>query len=357
MVDLLEMDLIDIDFTKELVESIKNDGIIPIRLIKPGWGESGYYSPELLERDMGIFEGAHMYWDHPKKSDRKERPERSLNDLAAVVEGPIRWLSEGPAGPGSYANARVFKPYRESLAELAPYIGVSIQAEGAVATGEKEGRSGKIVEAITSARSVDFVTKPGAGGQILKLFESARGLNEDPDPEEDEVGKLEEVEGRARAAETARDEATTSLEEAKTAIEAKDKELVELKESQDRLAETVLLGESKTYARTKIEGAKLPGDHKLPDVTIDRLVESLGSNPPVVDGKIDKDKFDEALKEGIKSEVKYLSSVTGDGTIQGMGGSGELSESDNEALDKRLNTAFEGMGLSESARKTAVGGR
>ncbi len=359
MADLLEIGIADIDYSKELIESLKNDGIIPIKLIGPGWGESGYYSSELLERDMSIFEGAHMYWDHPTKSDKRERPERSLKDLAAVVEGPIRWLSEGPAGPGSYADARVFMPYRESLAELAPYIGVSIQAEGVVGTGEKEGRSGKIVEAITSARSVDFVTKPGAGGQIMKLFESARGLNEDPDPEEDKMGELEEAQGRTRAAETERDEAKATLEEAKTKADEQSKELDELKESHARIAETVLLGEAKVYARTRISEAKLPGDHKLPDVTIDRLVESLAANPPVENGKIDKVKFDEALKEGIKSEVEYLANVTGGGSIRGMGSSdgGGLSESDNEDLDKRLDSAFEGMGLSESARKTAVGGR
>ena len=44
----------------------------------------------------------------------------------------------------------------------------AIRADGTVGVGEAEGRKGKIVESLVVGHSVDFVTKPGAGGQVLQ---------------------------------------------------------------------------------------------------------------------------------------------------------------------------------------------
>lgn len=368
LLESVEDELMDIDLSIDeatligdsLEEGIKTDGVVPIKIIQPGWGSSGFYPADVLERDRTVFEGAQMFWDHPSQTERVDRPERSLKDLAAVIEGPVRWVNEGRDGPGLYAEARVFKPYRETLAELAPHIGVSIRASGSAAEGEADGRKGRIVESIKSAFSVDFVTKPGAGGKILEIFESARGLNQDPHTPEEDSMDLQEAIAARDAAERDRDAANAELEETKTTLEEVTSERDSLKEDVARFSEAQMLTEAKTYARSRIEEAKLPGDAKLPDVTITRLVESLGSNPPTdEDGKINKTKFDEMLVEGIKSEVEYLTTVTGGGKIRGMGGGeGESShEESQEDFQKRMDSAFSTMGLSESARKHAVGGR
>jgi len=344
-----------------IVEGIKTDGVIPIKIIGPGWGSSGFYSQEVLERDKAVFEGVHMYWDHPTKSENDNRPERSLKDLAAVTQGPITFKEDGPAGPGLYGQARVFAPYRESVAELAPYIGVSIRAQGTLSSGEKEGRKGPVVEGISSARSVDFVTKPGAGGKVLELFESARGLNDEKPPEEEpDMGTLEEAIAAQTRAEAELRESQTALEEAQGTIASKDEEIKALSEADARKGERILLSEARTYARTQIAGAKLPNDRHLPDVTVERLTESLSSNPPVTDsGELDTSKFDEILKEGIKSEVKYLGSVV-EGGITNMGGSGDGGgggEEEVKNFDEKLTEALSFAGMSESATKHAVGGR
>lgn len=156
--------------------ALRADGTVPIRLISPGWGSSGYYSPEVLEAagGAGVFApGCHMYWDHPSATENQDRPERSLRDLAAVLETQGTWRTDHPDGPGIYAEARVFAPYREVLAEMASHIGVSIRAAAQVTTGEAEGRRGRIVEEIVDAQSVDFVTRPGRGGQVLAILEAA----------------------------------------------------------------------------------------------------------------------------------------------------------------------------------------
>ena len=141
-------------------------------LISEGWGSSGYYSADLLRRVAPLFEvGTHQYIDHPSRSENDDRPERSLRDLAAVLATTAEY---DPATRGLYAVSDVFPAYRQFLAEMKDYIGVSIRASGTVEYGEAEGREGPIVTSISAVESVDFVTRAGRGGRIVELLESAR---------------------------------------------------------------------------------------------------------------------------------------------------------------------------------------
>ena len=164
------------DFHKLTEKALRRDGTAPIKLIAPGWGSSGYYPAEVLERDgPTLFRaGTKMYWDHPTVSEEMERPEGSLRNLAAVLISDARWDGQGVEGPGLYADAKIFEGYQSAVNEMAPHIGVSIRASGRATQGEAEGRRGPIIQALTAAASVDFVTEPGAGGRILQLFEAAR---------------------------------------------------------------------------------------------------------------------------------------------------------------------------------------
>lgn len=169
----LELATDPIDLTEAAVRS---DGSIGVLLISPGWGTRGYYSAELLERDgpTAFPKGTHMYFDHPTATEAADRPERSLRDLAAVLETDARWNPNGPAGPGLYAEAAVFEPYRPIVNEMSKHIGVSIRAYGYGHQGEAEGKRGQIVDEMGPGLSVDFVTHAGRGGQLLQLLESAR---------------------------------------------------------------------------------------------------------------------------------------------------------------------------------------
>lgn len=168
---------LDGEFVALREKALRRDGTASLRLIGPGWGSSGYYPVETLQRDgPQVFRaGTKMYWNHPTMAEESERPEGDLRDLAAVLVSDARWEEAGAAGPGLYADAKVFGQYSQAVEELAPHIGVSIRASGRATTGEVEGRKGPIISALTAARSVDFVTEPGAGGRIVALFEAARG--------------------------------------------------------------------------------------------------------------------------------------------------------------------------------------
>lgn len=158
--------------------AVRPDGTVPIRIISPGTGSSGYYPPEVLEQAAadGVFPaGTHMYIDHPGATESVDRPERSLRDLAGVLATPARWDPNHPDGPGLYAEARIYQPWQPLINEMAADIGVSIRASAQVRHGERpDGTTGPIIERIVAGRSVDFVTQAGRGGRILELLEAAR---------------------------------------------------------------------------------------------------------------------------------------------------------------------------------------
>lgn len=152
---------------------------VDVQIIEAGWNKSGsrFYPAEVLARDVPRVypAGTHMYLDHPTLTEEAELPERSVTRLAAVLaEDP--YTTDG--GRTMRARARIFAPHREFLAEAWRDIGVSINGEGDGQWGEKDGRQGLIIESLTAGRSVDFVTRAGAGGRILQLFESAVNIRE-----------------------------------------------------------------------------------------------------------------------------------------------------------------------------------
>jgi hypothetical protein len=146
----------------------------PIHVITPGWGSSGYYSPEVCEAAAGLVQpGTQMFLDHPSESERVDRPERSVRDIAAVVTEAGTWDAEAQA---IVAKCRPLAEYRDTIAELAPFIGLSITGAATdVYSGEAEGRRGPIIEGLARIDSIDFVTRAGRGGKVLSVLESARG--------------------------------------------------------------------------------------------------------------------------------------------------------------------------------------
>ncbi len=320
-----------------LERAVRRDGTIPIKVIGPGWGTTGYYPAAVLERDgPKVFTpGVQMFWDHATATEEAERPEGSLNDLAAVFTTPARWDGNGPEGPGLYADAKVFEAYQGAVNNLAPHIGVSIRAFGKAAQGAAEGRQGRIIQEITSASSVDFVTKPGAGGRIVEMFEAARtGHRADAD----EQGKGE--------SETMSAELQTQLQEAQV-------RLAQVEQQNARLQEALLLRDAREFVRGQLVGVTLP------EMTKQRLYEALTLAPPITDGKLDMAAYTQRVKEAATAETAYLAEAAGwqNGQIQGMGAAPAGGEPDPAQLQKRLSEAFGRLGLSEKEVVHAVNGR
>lgn len=146
-------------------------GELTVTVIKPGWSKNDrYYSPELLKNSTGIFEGCKMFSDHATDKEAAARPEGRIQDWVASLGKP--WAE---ADGTVMAKAKVidppFKLKLESLktAGLLKQMGVSIRAFGESHPGEVEGKRGNVIERFLGARSVDFVTFAGAGGQVEYL--------------------------------------------------------------------------------------------------------------------------------------------------------------------------------------------
>lgn len=153
-----------------------------VRLIEGDrWGSSGYYSGDVLQEaaKSGIFhKGLPMYLDHPTESEANERPERSVLELAGALDSDAIYEANNPEGPGLYGDVRVYSHVAPVINEMKDDIGLSIRAFGEIGYGDAAGRSGPIVEKLTGAASVDYVTQAGAGGKIMQLLESARKVDE-----------------------------------------------------------------------------------------------------------------------------------------------------------------------------------
>ena len=345
------------------------NGTIPIKIIDTGWGSSGYYSREVLQQAANArvyAAGLQMYWNHPSKTDEKERPERDLRDLAGVLTEDARWDEQGPRGPGIYARAKVFSAYRDAVAEMGPYIGLSHYVWGESKQGEAEGRKGEIITRIVAARSVDFVTVPGRGGAIAEAFRAARPpvpTDEQKAAGESSMGEptpkltleslrkdhpeiieavRKEIENSA-AMKEAQAQQEKALNEAKTALE-------EAKAENARLKEALLLVEAKTFVEEKVKSAKIP------NLTKARIIESLGKSPVVKDGKLDEAAYTAAIEAAVKAEAEYLAKL-GAGRVEGMGAGASGGQTKTfEETDKELVVKFMRLGLSEAEAKAAVKG-
>jgi hypothetical protein len=302
-----------------------------VKIIQPGWGSSGYYPAEVLERDgPKIFtKGTKMYWNHQTPQQEAERPEGDLNNLAAELVTDARYQANGAAGAGLYADAKVFEAYKSHVDDLAPHIGVSIRAMGKVQHGVAEGREGAIISELTNKKSVDFVTAPGAGGQILSLFEAARTVRADKKTtttESVEQNNFEEARNMEKKEFEALQESVATLQTTVSTVT----------DENARLKEALALMGAKDVVNAAL--ANLP----LPDVTKARLLESLPRTAPMKDGVLDVETFKTKITEAVKVEVDYLTKAAGLGTIRGLGesSSGDDAEFDEAKQQGELEAAL-----------------
>jgi hypothetical protein len=354
----------DVDIETEFIQlkerAIGKDGSMLIKMIAPGWGASGFYSPQLLERDgpLRFPRGTKMYLDHPTPQEEKDRPERSVRDLAAVTESDAKFMPQGPDGAGLYSKAKPIATFAPLIEELAPHIGVSIRASGRSKMGEVNGKKGPIIEAITAGHSCDFVTEPGAGGTVSQLLESARARinNKKTTEVNDDVSEQE-------------------LQEART-------KLKETEDERDKYHARLLVRDAKDMAfdvLARVDNIPVPSQR--------RIAESVSHDPPTdAYGELDKKKFLTKIREAVEDEARYIEQLRPTGRVRGMGRSNDnWEDADDDPLDffggesrrssrnndddggdeeksesgfeKALQREFAGIGLKESTAAAAASGR
>ncbi|KKL50706.1 hypothetical protein LCGC14_2302790, partial [marine sediment metagenome] len=205
---------------------------VRVTLIQPGWSKNKrYYSADVLKAAAPLFEGTKAYVDHPTKLDAKQRPERSVRDLAGFYES-VKVEDDGRITANLFLEDDAMKAKVKTAVEQNPnYVGLSINALGKTRMGEAEGQKGMLVENIVKANSTDIVTTPAAGGKFEQLLMSGDEFTNDlleaisleelraarPDLIDSLKNEWKTVRD-TKALETARDENTT-LTEANEALE------------------------------------------------------------------------------------------------------------------------------------------
>lgn len=130
-------------------------------------GSSAYYSAESLKEGAHLFKaGTQMFGNHLSQDEQWNRPEGDVNNLIGVLESDAVFEEDG-----LYADLKIFSHKKDWLKEVAPYVGLSIRANGVV----EEAEDGvPHLKSFTDVLSIDVVTRAGAGGKFVSLAESAK---------------------------------------------------------------------------------------------------------------------------------------------------------------------------------------
>ena len=337
-----------IQFYMPLTEAKFDKGQAQVIIIKPGFNttEDRYYPAEVLKRDYGIFEGQKMYADHPTEEEDKARPERSIRDWVATLievkcddDGVITGIAEivEPWLMQKLASLRD----KDMLSEM----GISINAVGSASKGIIEGKETLVIEKLVAARSVDFVTEPGAGG-VVTFYESDRShdidLVELSVLREKRPDLVKRIEADVRAEITKEVKKAMENEERVKELEGQIETLTTERDGLKEAAEKAEKDKAKAEAQAIIKEAVDKAE--LPDAAKERLIERFKDAESA-----------EGIEEAIQSEVDYIAKLSEAGKVKGLGGSTPDPEKDKEALTesfKRLHPEW-----TEDQVKIAVEGR
>jgi hypothetical protein len=144
---------------------------LKVRLIEGDkLGSSAYYPAEVIRRDgPKVFtKGTPMFIDHQTPEEKSLRPFGSVGTFVGELAEDAYYENDG-----LYGDVEVFEDAAPMIKARANRIGISVRANVVAEEGVINGRKVPIAKQFTSARSVDFVMRPGAGGKIVSILESA----------------------------------------------------------------------------------------------------------------------------------------------------------------------------------------
>lgn len=193
-------------------------------------GSTGYYPADTLLRDgPKIFKkGTPMYLDHQMPDEKQHRPFGSIDTFAGELAEDAYY-----DGDGLYAEIEVFEHQAPKIKALKDRIGISIRATGMAVNETINGKLVPVFKELTEARSADFVVRPGAGGKIVSILESAEENSEEASElEEGSRENMDEVLEAIKGLESKFDARLTAVEESVKAIPAAEIEQVDTEESE-----------------------------------------------------------------------------------------------------------------------------
>jgi hypothetical protein len=322
-------------FTEASYDSSK--GELTVKVIQPGFNKSRerFYPAETLRRDFGVFKGSKMFADHQTESETKSRPEGSVHNWVANL-GDVWVESDGTIMGKAVVIDPPFKAKLDALNEkgLLSEMGVSIRAVGEATQQTIEGTKTKYVESFLAARSVDFVTYAGAGGQVMAIESSSLA-------DENDVDLMTEAQLRSR-----RPDLVLIIENKKesTNVKTLEQQLQEAQTENKQLKAKIEATEKdgrKQVAAAEL--SKLLTESKLPDVAAKRIQKQF-AEAENTDG----------MKEAIDAESEYIKSISPVKKNLGVAENGNTEESEAGKTKPNLVESFKALGLTEEEAKIAA---
>lgn len=290
-----------------------------VRLIRPGWGnrrDNHYYPKHVLKRDANVFNEIKMHVTNHKNDEQNDR-----FWVSTIVEAGKRFDDDGAPIVRVAVHEPDFARRVRNLAELnlLHMLQCSIVASGQAKPNYKEnGRSGSLVERITYAKSVDWVTAAGAGGQALNLIEI-----HSEDEHMNEMNDEHEFDENEETTETTFSENENTDE---TTVDDND-------ETNDTTS-TENAGDEQQpqFIERAVVSAKLI-ESKLPDASRMRIMERDYET-------------DDELQTAIQREIEYIAQITGAAQPHQFEGDNEtVAEFDQKEADKRFDEIFVEFGV------------
>jgi len=330
-----------------LTEAKFDKGRATVTVIKAGFNATGdrYYPAEVLKRDFAIFEGQKMYADHPTEQEDKDRPERSIKDWVATLTEVACDDSGTVTGVAEILESWLMQKLaslrdKQMLAEM----GISINAVGSASKSKVEGKETMVIEKLVAARSVDFVTEPGAGG-VVTFYEADRSRDVDlielSALKERRPDLVKAIEAGIRSQIQMEVKHKMELEERITDLEGQIGTLTIERDDLKIKAEEAVREKAKAEAQATIKEAVDKAE--LPQAAKERLTERF-KDAETADG----------IAEAIQSEVDYIARLSEAGKVKGFGGSKPNTEKDKAALKESFKQGYIAQGKSdEEAEKLA----
>jgi len=266
--------------------------LVDFSIIKPGFGnkrDKRYYSEAVLSRDGQVFSGVDVFATNHLEEEKSERTKvGKVRSVRGLTESGLvgQFLIYDPDMAEKTRN-------RADAGELST-LECSIYATGMGREGTIEGREAFIVEQITSAASVDLVSKAGAGGHALSLSEMEGETNMTGKTKEPIVeGEQEEVQIEEQDAETpdaqadAQDEPETQADDVQDEQQTEGEEeaaesadLFTSEQIKDVLDETDLSPEAQTWIKRGTYASKEELDQAIAEMKALLLSQGGGAGRP-----------------------------------------------------------------------------
>jgi hypothetical protein len=310
-----------------------------VKLIAPGQGSTAFYSADVLKQaatDKVFPKGTQMFLDHQTEAENAARPEGSVKNLGAVLTSDAKWEDAHTEGPGLYANIEALPHTKDFINSIGRVAGVSIRSMGHSVMGTVGGKVTPIAKKLVYSRSVDFVTKAGAGGKLVAMLESFR-------------------QKQPTAATKEKEMAVTLTDEQYAGFTESMKLVPTMQITLQRQAEQLARFNARDVAMSYLQesGLNLHANKRV----LDTVTAATFTVPMTEAGILDIEKFKVTLKSLVESEAAYLKANGVTLTVRNMGDGGtpapesdvNLQESAKKATDEFALLTGKLSGVKKSA--------